>query len=144
VGSAPGHHRTGRRETMADHHSTTAHSPATGLTATAVEQLQRRLRGALLCPGDADYDSARSIHNGMIDRRPALIVRCAGVADVIAAVTCARTHNLVVAVRGGGHGVPGFAVCDGGVMIDLSRLNSVRVDPVRRTPRADVGCPWGD
>jgi FAD/FMN-containing dehydrogenase len=89
-------------------------------------------------------DSARSIHNGMIDRHPALIVRCAGVADVLAAVTCARTHNLVVAVRGGGHGVPGFAVCDGGVMIDLSRMNSVRVDPVARTARAEGGGTWGD
>jgi FAD/FMN-containing dehydrogenase len=80
----------------------------------------------------------------MIDRRPALIVRCAGVADVMTAVAFARTHNLAVAVRGGGHGVPGFAVCDGGLMIDLSRMRSVRVDPVGRTARAEGGCTWGD
>jgi len=129
---------------MTDHHSTTTSGAAPGLTATALEQFKTQVRGALLCPGDADYDSARTIHNGMIDRRPALIVRCAGVADVITAVTFARTHHLVVAVRGGGHGVPGFAVCDGGVMIDLSRMNSVRVDPGARTARAEGGCTWGD
>src|SRR5262249_35796292 len=77
-------------------------------------------------------------------RRPALIVRCAGVADVIHAVNFARTHHLVVAVRGGGHGVPGFAVCDDGVMIDLSRMKAVRVDPVAHTARAEGGCTWGD
>jgi len=80
----------------------------------------------------------------MIARRPALIIRCAGVADVMTAVAFARNHNLVVAVRGGGHGVSGFAVCDGGLMIDLSRMKSVRVDPVGRTARAEGGCTWGD
>jgi FAD/FMN-containing dehydrogenase len=129
---------------MADHHSTTTSGTAPALPATVLEQFKAQVRGTLLCPGDADYDSARTIHNGMIDRRPALIVRCAGVADVIAAVTFARTHDLAVAVRGGGHGVPGFAVCDGGVMIDLSRMTSVRVDPVARTARAEGGCTWGD
>jgi FAD/FMN-containing dehydrogenase len=123
---------------------TTTHDTTTGLNATAIEQFKGILRGDLLCSGDAHYDSARAIHNGMIDRRPALIVRCAGVADVMAAVTFARTHNLVVAVRGGGHGVPGFAVCEGGLMIDLSRMKSVRVDPGRRTARAEGGCTWGD
>ncbi len=129
---------------MADQRMTTTHDTTTGLNATAIEQFKGSLRGDLLCSGDAHYDSARAIHNGMIDRRPALIVRCAGVADVMAAVTFARTHNLVVAVRGGGHGVPGFAVCEGGLMIDLSRMKSVRVDPVRRTARAEGGCTWGD
>ena len=128
---------------MADQHTTT-HGAETGLTATAIEQLKGRLRGDLLCPGDEHYDSARTIHNGMIDRRPALIVRCAGVADVIEAVTFARSHHLVVAVRGGGHGVPGFAVCDGGLMIDLTRMKAVRVDPVGRTARAEGGATWGD
>ena len=113
------------------------------LTATTIEQFQSRLRGELLKPGHDHYESARKIHNGMIDRHPALIVRCAGVADVMTAVTFARTHNLVVAVRGGGHGVSGFAVCDGGLMIDLSRLQSVRVDPARRTARAEGGTTWG-
>ena len=129
---------------MADQHTTTTHGAETGLTASAIEQLKGRLRGDLLCPGDDHYDSARTIHNGMIDRRPALIVRCAGVADVMAAVTFARSNNLVVAVRGGGHGVPGFAVCDGGLMIDLTRMKAVRVDPVHRTARAEGGATWGD
>jgi FAD/FMN-containing dehydrogenase len=129
---------------MADQQTTTTGGAETILPATAIAQLKGQLRGELLCPGDADYDSARAIHNGMIDRHPALIVRCAGVADVITAVTFARRHHLVVAVRGGGHGVPGFAVCDGGMMIDLSRMKSVRVDPVARTARAEGGCTWGD
>ena len=128
---------------MADQHTTT-HGAETGVTTTAIEQLKGRLRGDLLCPGDEHYDSARTIHNGMIDRRPALIVRCVGVADVMAAVTFARSNNLVVAVRGGGHGVPGFAVCDGGLMIDLTRMKAVRVDPVGRTARAEGGATWGD
>jgi FAD/FMN-containing dehydrogenase len=128
---------------MADQRINTTSGTEIGLTATAIEQFKGSLRGELLCPGDDHYDSARAIHNGMIDRRPALIVRCAGVADVMAAVTFARSHNLVVAVRGGGHGVPGFAVCDGGLMIDLSRMQSVRVDPVGRTARAEGGCTWG-
>jgi FAD/FMN-containing dehydrogenase len=119
-------------------------SRETGLTATAIEQFKGQLRGELLCPGDMHYDSTRTIHNGMIDRRPALIVRCAGVADVITAVNFARSNNLIVAVRGGGHGVPGFAVCDDGLMIDLSRMKAVRVDPVSRTARAEGGCTWGD
>jgi hypothetical protein len=129
---------------MADQHTTTAYGAETGVTTTVIEQLKGRLRGDLLCPDDAHYDSARTIHNGMIDRHPALIVRCAGVADVLEAVTFARSHHLVVAVRGGGHGVPGFAVCDGGVMIDLSRMKAVRVDPVHRTARAEGGATWGD
>jgi FAD binding domain/Berberine and berberine like len=128
---------------MADQHTTT-HGAETGVTTTAIEQLKGHLRGDLLCPGDEHYDSARTIHNGMIDRRPALIVRCVGVADVMAAVTFARSNNLVVAVRGGGHGVPGFAVCDGGLMIDLTRMKAVRVDPVGRTARAEGGATWGD
>jgi FAD/FMN-containing dehydrogenase len=129
---------------MSEQRINTTNGAETVLQATALEQLQGRLRGALLCPGDERYESARKIHNGMIDRRPALIVRCAGVADVMTAVTFARDHNLAVAVRGGGHGVPGFAVCDGGLMLDLSRLKSVRVDPVGRTARAEGGCTWGD
>ena len=80
----------------------------------------------------------------MIDRHPALIVRCAGVADVIAAVNFARAHDLLVAVRGGGHSVPGFSMCDGGLVVDLSAMRSVRVDPVRRTARAEGGATWAD
>src|SRR5271157_4639846 len=90
------------------------------------------VRGSVLLPGDADYNSARGIWNGMIDRRPGIIVRCHGAADVIAAINFARTHGLLVAVRGGGHGVAGHAVCDGGMMIDLAGMRAVRVDSAAR------------
>ena len=111
--------------------------------ASALEALQASLRGELLRSGDAAYDDARKIHNGMIVRHPALIVQCAGVADVINAVNFARVNHLLVSVRGGGHNVAGFAVCDGGIMIDLSRMKSVWVDPVRQTARAEGGVTWG-
>src|SRR5262249_43849796 len=102
------------------------------------------LRGPLLRPGDMGYDVARQVWNGMIDRRPALIARCAGVADVITAVNFARTHPILMSVRGGRHHVPGNAVCQGGLMIDLAGMRSVRVDPARRTARAEGGAIWGD
>ena len=110
----------------------------------AIQKLRASLHGPLLCPGDANYDEARKVWNGMIDRRPALIARCAGVADVIAAVKFARTHDVLVSVRGGGHNIPGNSVCDGGLMIDLAGMRSVRVDPVRRTARAEGGTTWAD
>jgi FAD/FMN-containing dehydrogenase len=109
-----------------------------------VAAFQASLRGALLRPEDNGYDAARAIWNGMIDRRPALIARCAGVADVISTVNFARTHRLLVSVCGGGHNVPGNAVCDGGLMLDLSLMKSVRVDPLRRTARAESGVLWGE
>jgi FAD/FMN-containing dehydrogenase len=109
-----------------------------------LQHFRAGVRGALIRPGDASYDAARTVWNGMIDKRPALIVRCAGAADVISAVQCARTHRLLVSVRGGGHNIPGNAVCDGGLMIDLSGMKSVRVDPVRRTARAAGGVTWGE
>src|SRR5713226_8232586 len=91
--------------------------------------LKETLRGELLTPGSPGYDQARAIWNAMIDKRPAIIVRCAGAADVIQAVNFARKHDLLVAVRGGGHNIAGNAVCDGGLMIDLSLMKSVRVNP---------------
>ena len=109
-----------------------------------VEAFRASLRGPLLRAGDAGYDAARTIWNGMIDRHPALIARCAGVADVIHGVNFARAHTLLVAVRGGGHNGAGNAVCDGGLMLDLSGMKSVRVDPVRRTARAEPGLTWGE
>ena len=87
--------------------------------ASRLEQLRGGCRGALIQPGDAEYDSARRIWNGSIDKRPGLIVRCSGLADVIAAVRFARENDLLVAIRGGGHNVGGRAVCDGGLVIDL-------------------------
>jgi len=98
----------------------------------------------LLQPGDAGYDAARQVWNGAIDRKPALIVRPTGLADVVSAVRFARANNLLVSVRGGGHNVTGNAVCDGGLMIDLSLMKGIRVDRERRTVTAQAGATWGD
>jgi FAD/FMN-containing dehydrogenase len=114
------------------------------LEEATVQNFADSLRGPLLAPGESDYDEARKVWNGMIDRRPALIASCAGVADVIAAVRFARAHELLVSVRGGGHNITGNAVCEGGLMIDLSRMKSVRVDAARRTARAEAGLTWGE
>ncbi|TFH87233.1 FAD-binding oxidoreductase [Billgrantia azerbaijanica] len=111
---------------------------------SAIQQFRDRLRGPLVLPEQADYDEARRVFNGLIDRRPAMIVRCAGVADVIASVNFAREAELPLAVRGGGHGVVGSAVCDDGLVIDLSPMRSVRVDPYQRVARAEGGATWGD
>ncbi len=109
-----------------------------------IEAFRASLRGHLWHAGEDGYDEARKIWNGMIDRRPALIARCAGVADVITCVNVARANNLLMAVRGGGHNIAGHAVCDGGLMIDLSRMKGMRVDPVRRTAHAEPGLTWGE
>jgi FAD/FMN-containing dehydrogenase len=101
-------------------------------------------RGALLRPGDQGYDEARRVWNGAIDRRPALIARCTGEDDVVAAVRFASARGLPVAVRGGGHAVAGHGVCDGGVMVDLSLMNAVRVDPKARTVHVAGGALWSD
>jgi FAD binding domain/Berberine and berberine like len=114
------------------------------LEEAAINEFKADLRGELLRPGDRDFDAARRVFNGAINKLPTLIVRCAGVADVISAVRFARVHELLVAVRGGGHNVAGNAVCDGGIVIDLSRMRSVRVDPERQTARAEAGATWGD
>jgi FAD/FMN-containing dehydrogenase len=98
----------------------------------------------VLRPRDAGYDAARTVHNAMIDRRPGLIVRCAGAADVVAAVRFAGEHGLLLSVRGGGHSIAGLAVGDGGLMLDLSRMRGVRVDPEGRTARVEGGATWGD
>jgi FAD/FMN-containing dehydrogenase len=117
---------------------------ATVLPEETVRAFGAGLRGELLRPGDEGYDPARRVWNAMIDRRPALIVRCAGVADVRRAVDFAHEHRLLVAVRGGGHNVAGSAVCDGGLVVDLSRLKGMRVDPARRTARAEAGLTWAE
>ncbi len=109
-----------------------------------LEEIKTRLRGELLEPGDEGYDEARKVYNGMIDRHPRLIARCADVADVIAAVNFARDNGLTLSIRGGGHSVPGFGVWDDGLVIDLSRMKSIHVDPVSRTVRAEGGATWGD
>lgn len=109
-----------------------------------IEEFGGSLRGKLILPGDETYDEARKIWNANIDKHPVLIVRCVGVADVIAAVNFARVNGLLVSVRGGGHSFPGTSVADGGMVIDLTNMNSVRVDPVGRTARAEGGAKWGD
>jgi FAD/FMN-containing dehydrogenase len=129
---------------MADLRITSMHGAETVLKETGIEGFSTSLRGELLRSADAGYDAARKVWNAMIDKHPALIVRCTGVADVITAVNFARTHNLLIAVRGGGHNVAGNAVCDGGLMIDLSRMKGMRVDPVHRTARAEPGLTWGE
>jgi FAD/FMN-containing dehydrogenase len=108
------------------------------------DSLRAQMAGPVLAPSDPAYEDARRVHNGLIDRRPALVARCHGTADVQAAVRFARERGLEIAVRGGGHNVAGNAVCDGGLMIDLSAMRGVHVDPRARRARAQGGATWGD
>lgn len=110
----------------------------------AAQGLQQQMRGQVILPDDQDYDEARRVWNGMIDKYPALIARCTGVADVIAAVKFAREHDLLVAVRGGGHNVAGHATCDGGLVIDLSPMKGIHVDPDKRIALVQGGVTWGE
>jgi FAD/FMN-containing dehydrogenase len=110
----------------------------------ATADFEQKLRGQLIRPGDADYDTVRALYNGMIDKRPRLIARCTDVADVIAAVNFGREQRLLIAIRGGGHNGPGLGSCNDGLMIDLSMMRSVRVDPAIGTVRVDPGCTSGD
>jgi FAD/FMN-containing dehydrogenase len=110
----------------------------------ALQNFRASLRGQSFCPGEQGYDTARTIHNASINRRPAVIARCAGTADVLACVRFAREHALPVSVRGGGHSIAGKAVCEDGLMIDLSSLKGIRVDPVRRAVRAEPGVVLGE
>ncbi|MFI1519814.1 FAD-binding oxidoreductase [Kitasatospora cineracea] len=109
----------------------------------AAAALAEGFRGDIVVPGDADYDAARAVWNGAVDRRPEVIARCTGAADVLQAVAVAREHGLHVAVRGAGHSLAGLGTCDGGMLVDLSRLTGVRVDPSRRLARAQPGATWG-
>ncbi|HEY0632091.1 MAG TPA: FAD-dependent oxidoreductase, partial [Thermoleophilaceae bacterium] len=109
------------------------------LGAATLAEFEQGLSGRLVRPDDEGYDEARSIWNGAHDMRPAMIVRCGGVADVMRAVDFARSENLEVAVRGGGHSIPGFSTSDGGIVIDLSGMRAVHVDPVGRTAVAGGG-----
>ncbi len=111
---------------------------------TTVQELTSHLRGVLLRPKDAGYEQACQVYNGMIHKQPALIARCVDVADVIAAVNFASDHQLALAVRGGGHNGPGLGTCDDGLVIDLSGMKGIRVDPAERTARVEGGCTWGD
>jgi len=109
-----------------------------------LEELRSELRGPVIGPADPDYETARKVHNGMIDKRPAVIARCTGVADVMAALQFGLAHGLPIAVRGGGHNVAGKAVCDDGIVIDLSGMKGMRIDPVTRVARAQAGLTWGE
>jgi FAD/FMN-containing dehydrogenase len=122
--------------------ATTSGSPAV-IDETEIVELRTSMRGPLLRPGDPGYDQARVVFNGMFDRRPALIVRCRGVADVIDTVRFARRHSLLTAVRAGGHSVAGNSTCDEGLVIDLSLMNGVAVDRKRRVVRVEGGATWG-
>jgi len=114
------------------------------LPRSAVDGLRGALRGHAVVAGDEEYERARRVWNGSIDRRPAIVVRCAGVADVLASVRFAREHDLLIAVRGGGHNVAGTGTCDGGLVVDLSPMRAVRVDPAARTALAQPGVLWGE
>jgi len=109
-----------------------------------IDQLRSRFRGELIQPGDAGYDTARKVYNGMIDKRPRLIARCVDVADVMAAVEYGRENKMLVAIRGGGHNGGGLGICDDGLVIDLSHMKGVRVDPAAREVRVAGGCVGGD
>jgi FAD/FMN-containing dehydrogenase len=114
------------------------------LTDAQITALRTDLRGQLILPRDAEYDEARRVFNGMIDRRPAAIARCTGAVDVMECVKFAREHGVAVSVRSGGHGVAGLAVCNDGLVIDLSRMKTIHVDPKRRTVRSDPGVTLGE
>lgn len=118
--------------------------PGAEVDEATVQGFKARLRGELLRSRDEGYDVARKIFNGMFDKRPGLIARCAGTADVINAVIFARRHNLSVAVRGGGHSAAGKSICDGGMLVDLSLMKGIRVDPAKRTAEAQPGLRLGD
>ena len=121
-------------------------APATGHRATlesaAVARFERSLRGGLIGPDHAEYDAARRVWNGNVDRRPALIARCSGVADVQSAVHFARDHRLALSVRGGGHSAPGYGTNDGGLVLDMTPMKGIRVDPRQRTAHAQGGVLW--
>jgi FAD/FMN-containing dehydrogenase len=129
---------------MPDLQLVTLNGGATSISDEAVDDFRSRLSGELIDPGDDRYAEARLVWNGMIDRRPALIARCARVEDVVASVRFARENEILVAVRGGGHGVAGNAVCDGGLVIDLSPMTAVLVDADRRIARAEGGSRLAD
>lgn len=114
------------------------------LSEKIVDRFKAVLRGELIQPNDEGYDDARKVYNGMIDRRPRLIARCTDVADVITSVKFARENEMLVAVRGGGHNGAGLGICDDGLVIDLSRMQGIRVEPATRTVRVEGGCTWGD
>ncbi|SYZ74434.1 FAD linked oxidase domain protein [Candidatus Zixiibacteriota bacterium] len=128
---------------MATRPSATARDSGT-LDQKAISSFKSSIRGEILIRGDAGYEKARKVFNGMIDRFPAVIARCVNVADVMASVNFAREHDLALSVRGGGHNVTGFATNDGGLVIDLSPMKGIRIDPDEQVAYIEGGCTWGD
>ena len=128
---------------MADLNIATLSGDYAIISEAAAEDFRASLHGGSLLPGDEGYESDRRVWNAMVDKRPAMIARCSGTADVISSVNFAREHGLLISVRGGGHNFPGNSVCNDGLMIDLSRMTGVRVDPVAKTVRAQGGTKWG-
>ncbi|WP_406404191.1 FAD-binding oxidoreductase [Streptomyces sp. NBC_00879] len=120
----------------------TTYTPA--LDGKLLERLQGAVRGEIIQPADPDYDEARKVYNAMHEKRPAIIVRAVDVGDIVATVDFAREQNLLLAVRGGSHSVPGYGTCDDGVVLDLGRMRGIRVDPQAGTARAEGGCTWAD
>lgn len=120
---------------------TTLDRSASGVS---VESLREQVRGQVVTSGDSDYDAARAVHNGMFDRRPLAVLRAQQVADVIAGVSFARDNDLDLSIRGGGHSAPGFGTNDGGLVIDMSPMRTVHVNPRKKTARVDSGATWGD
>lgn len=118
--------------------------PPIQLDDSTLESLTEQVRGEVLQPGAEGYDEARTVWNAMIDKEPTVIVQCTGVADVIAAVDFACDHDLLLAVKGGGHHIAGHAVCNDGLVIDLTPMNGVRVDPDAKTVTVQGGATWGD
>lgn len=114
------------------------------MSGQSIDQLKSSFRGELIQPADAAYESARKVYNGMIDKRPRLIARCVDVADVIAAVRFGVDNEMLTAIRGGGHNGAGLGTCDDGLVIDLSRMKGIRVNPAEKTVRVEAGCVWGD
>ena len=116
----------------------------TVLEEPVIEKFESSLRGELIRPYAAGYEDARKLWNGLIDKRPALIARCIGIDDVIDSINFARENDLLLAVRSGGHNAAGNALCDGGLVIDLSLMKAVQVDPASQTARVQPGANWGD
>src|SRR5690348_711931 len=134
------HPRTSQRRSCNDPQQ----KEGTMLASSAVQELKSRFHGELILPSDQQYETARAVFNVAIDRRPALIGRCFTSADVVEAVNFSRRENLLLAVRGTGHNVAGFAVCDDGIVIDLSAMKGIRVDAAARSVRVEPGCNWGE
>jgi len=114
------------------------------IDSSAIEEFKNQLRGELILPNDPNYDEARKVYNGMIDKKPAITAKCKDVTDVITAVNFGRDNNMLVSVRGGGHNAGGLGICDGGLVIDLSEIRYTYVDTKAKTIRVGAGCQWGD